>query len=142
MNATTEGFPQLWDWLVFIALSSRADVPYAIHSQSGDRTDWGNVGQDVTSRGMPFSRSFLRRVDHTLPVALRDAIDQMKPSKELPQELRSIRRFQYRILVSVLRDGRVDVSACCRELRMQPFAFQVAAVNGILALRAVLGRPD
>ena len=141
-TAPAQSFEALWDWLCFIAESSRADVPYAIHSQSGDRTDWGNVPQDVTSRGLPFSRSFLRRVDHELPAVLKDALSSLKPVGDTPQALRRVRRAQYRIVVAVLRDGVVDVEECRGIVGLAPFTFQTAAVGGILALRSALGRDE
>lgn len=137
---SSETFEAMWEWLCFIAESARADIPYAIHSQSGDRTNWGNVPKDVTARGLPFSTSFLRRVDHALPVALQEALGSLKPAADTPWALRAVRRSQWRIVVAVLRDGRTDIAECRGYMKMPDFAFQVAATGGILALRSALGR--
>lgn len=139
-QAPVENFDQLWSWLVWTATSARADSPIAIHSQSGDRAGWGKPKSHVASRGLPFSRSFLRRVDHELPVGLSDALRTLKPAGDTPSTLRAVRRAQWRIVASVLRDGLVDIEECRGKVQLAPFAFQVAAVGGILALRSALGR--
>lgn len=140
-TASAETFNALWAWLCAEALNSRADSPIAIHSQSGDRQGWGNVDPHaVTARGMPFSRSFLRRVDRELPRAVKDAVELLKPAACHAQPLRAVRKSQYRIVVAVLRDGQTDVTECRGSLGMSEFAFQTAAIGGILALRSALNR--
>ena len=89
---------------------------------------------------MPFSRSFLRRVDHELPATYRAALDLLKVDPHLPPGIRAARRAQYKVITAVLRDGLTDVDACRRACRMTPWAFAVAAENGIRALKSALER--
>jgi hypothetical protein len=137
----------LWPWLCDIARSSRTDVPLAIHSQSGDRTGWGLTRREKTQtytgsaiRAMPFSRTFLRRVDHELPPVLRQALASLRPSRDDEYAIRSARKAQWRVVASVVRNGETDTEACRTRLGMTEYQFRVAAVSGILALRSALER--
>jgi hypothetical protein len=136
MNTTLE---YLWPWLCDIARSSRTDVPLAVHSQSGDRADWGKA-QSLAIRGLPFSRTFLRRVDHELPPLMRQALASLRPSKDDEYAIRAARKAQWRVVASVVRNGETDTEACRVRLGMSDYQFRVAAVSGILALRSALER--
>src|SRR5688572_26249338 len=129
----------LWPWLCHIAESSRAEAPMAIHSQSGDRNDWGQSNEQAI-RALPFSRTFLRRVDHELPPVLRQALASLRPSRDDEYAIRSARKAQWRVVSSVVKNGETDTEACRTRLGMTPYQFRVAAVSGILALRSALER--
>jgi hypothetical protein len=133
------GLESLWTWLVEVAKNSRADVPMAVHSRSGDRDDWGQAN-DEAIRALPFSRTFIRRVDHEVPPALRNALQSLRPSRDDQYTVRSARKAQWRVVASVVRSGETDTEACRTRLGMNPYQFRVAAVSGILALRSALDR--
>ena len=139
MSLDPHGLDALWPWLCDIARSSRTDVPLAIHSQSGDRNDWGQA-QEGTIRAMPFSRTFIRRVDHELPPVLRQALASLRPSRDDEYAIRAARKAQWRVVASVVRNGETDTETCRTRLGMTPYQFRVAAVSGILALRSALER--
>lgn len=138
MQASTS-LEYLWPWLCDIARSSRTDVPLAIHSQSGDRNDWGQSNESAI-RALPFSRTFLRRVDHELPPVLREALKSLRPSKDDDYAIRAARKAQWRVVASVVRNGETDTEVCRARLGMTEYQFRVAAVSGILALRSALER--
>src|SRR5688572_11435019 len=74
----------LWPWLCDMARNSRAEAPLAIHSRSGDRDGWEwdkDAEPENAIRSLPFSRSFLKRVDHELPRSIKSALDTLRPSK-------------------------------------------------------------
>ena len=127
----------LWPWLCDIAQNARASVPLVIHSQSGDRDGWGQSDEEAI-RSMPFSRTFLRRVDHELPLSIRSALEAIKPTREDAYAIRSARRAQWRVVSSVVKDGETDTEVVRARLGMTSYRFRVAAVSGILALRSAL----
>src|SRR5687767_2750075 len=100
-----------------MARNSRAEVPLVIHSRSGDRDEWGQANEEAI-RALPFGRTFLRRVDHELPLAVRSALDAIKPTRDDAYEIRSARRAQWRVVASVLRDGETETEACRSRLGM------------------------
>lgn len=132
-------FDALWGWLCAIAEGSRADVPIAIHSQSGDRAGWGKSQEPVVC-GLPFSRSFVRRVDHELPRAVSEALATLKPSKDDLVLLRLARRAQWRVVACVVKDGLTDTEVCRARLGMSEWQFRIAAEGGIRSLQSALGR--
>ena len=136
-------FHSLWYWLTDIAQNSRAAVPLIIHSRSGDREGW-EWDEDADPlnviRSMPFSKSFLRRVDHELPRSIREALESMKPVSQDAFAIRRARKAQWRVVSSVLKNGETDTEACRLRLGMSDYQFRVAAVSGILALRSALDR--
>jgi len=134
-----DNLASLWGWLTDVAHNSQAASPLTIHSRSGDRSNWGQ-GSEQAIRALPFSRSFLRRVDHELPATYRAALDLLKVDPHLPPGIRAARRAQYKVITAVLRDGITDVDDCRRAVKMTPWAFAVAAEGGIRALRAALER--
>lgn len=159
----TQTLASLWLWLCDVARSSEPQEPLAVHSRSGDRDGWGSLAkpdrrpgderpptaheQEVIGtrsrqviRGLPFSRSFTRRVDRELPRAVREALDLLKSDPSLPPMLRTARRAQYRIVAAVLRDGHTDRDECRRQVGMSVWAFNVAADSGIRALQAAMSR--
>lgn len=139
LAVATESFEDLWEWLCDLHASSRSDVPLAVHSQSGDRAGWGKP-RTVAIRSLPFSKSFLRRVDHTLPQSVQEAFSALKPSRDDEVHLRMARWSQYRVVAGVLREGLTDAEELRRRLRMSEWQFQVAAAGGIRALRSALSR--
>lgn len=133
----TNDFYSLWSWLTDVTRNARAEAPLVIHSQSGDRSEWGQ-SDSTAIRAMPFSRTFLRRVDHELPLAIRTALEAIKPTREDAYAIRSARRAQWRVVSSVVKDGETDTEVVRSRLGMTPYRFRVAAVSGILALRSAL----
>lgn len=111
----------------------------AIHSQSGDRQDWGQANEGAI-RALPFSRTFLRRVDHEVPPLLRNALASLRPNRDDDYAIRAARKAQWRVVASVVRSGETDTEACRVRLGMSLYQFHVAAVSGILALRSALDR--
>lgn len=139
LAVATESFEDLWEWLCDLHASSRSDVPLAVHSQSGDREGYGKP-QTIAIRGLPFSKSFLRRVDHTLPHAVQEALQTLRPSQDDAPLQRQARRAQWRVVAGVLKDGLTDTDACRSRLGMSEWQFRIAAESGIRALRSALTR--
>jgi hypothetical protein len=79
-------------------------------------------------------------VDRELPRAVREALDLLKADPSLPPMMRSARRAQYRIVAAVLRDGHTDRDECRRQVKMTPWAFDIAASGGIRALQSAMAR--
>lgn len=84
----TQTLASLWLWLCDVARSSEAQEPLAVHSSSGDRAGWGQ-GNSEAIRALPFSKTFLRRVDRELPRAVREALELLKSDPSLPPMLRT-----------------------------------------------------
>ncbi len=132
---------EVWAYTVYVVASARADAPLAIHSRSGEREDWGDASDEII-RGLPFSRSFLKRVDRELPRPIRNALQACKPLRTDHQTVKEARRAQWRVVAAVVKDGETDTEACRKRLGMSEPAFNAAALGGLLAFRSALERVD
>ena len=124
--------PALWTWACDVAdaMVGVRDAPLVLHSQSGERKDWGKTPRDAT-RGLPFTSAFAGHLDGylppTAPVRALRAMRYGRGDGELP-------RAMFRICLAVLR-GERDREILRQRLRMAPFAFHVAALQGLATLK-------
>lgn len=110
-------------------------APDRLHSQSGDRQDWGKA-QDEAIRGLPFSKSFTHYLDGGLSKSMTQALAAVRPLKG--EQVTRARRQMWKVVHAVVSDGETNTEACRARLGLDDFAFRSAALNGLLMLRSAL----
>lgn len=122
----------LWSWACAEAADLRPTPPLQLHSEYGDRDDWGQAQEDA-SRGLPFTRGFEGYLDGVLPPApVVRALWRMRYTPDASQ----LSRAMFRIALAILH-GATDQADVRARVRLGEFAFATAAVHGLSRLRVL-----
>jgi len=130
--------------------SLRREVPDRIHSQSGDREDWGvltkkeredqeptlarseaNARSTLVIRGLPFAQAFERYIDRDLDGrhAVVRALWRMRS-----EAASGAARQSFRVCLALLQGSEPDEIR--RRWHLSEFTFATAALHGLASLRA------
>ena len=123
-----------WSWLVIQAKTVERPLPLTLHSQSGDRQDWGHAGD--LARGLPFSRPFLSYLEGRLPPSyLTDAVRSIRASAS--GRIEKVGADILRLIVG----GEHDPEVLRRRMRLTPSDFQTASSWALAALQRQVESP-
>ena len=123
-----------WDWLVMQAGAIERPIPLTLHSQGGDREDWGHAGD--LARGLPFSQPFLAYLEGRLPPSyLTDAVRSIRASAS--GRIEKVGADILRLIVA----GERDPEVLRRRMRLTPGDFRAASSWALAALQRQVESP-